>query len=79
MCKRNVEDEIHFMLECDRLQHLREPFLKDIFSRFKNLESCTSKELFIWLLSCEDASIQVSLSKFIENMLNERENISRLV
>ena len=50
LCNLEVEDELHFLLECPKSNKIRLFFLENKFNNLKSLDN-TSK--FVWLLSAE--------------------------
>ena len=54
-CKDDVEDEIHFLLECPSLADTRRETLSEIESRFSNLKFLDNRNKFIWLFSADDS------------------------
>jgi hypothetical protein len=58
-----VEDEIHFVLQCPAYNNLRASLLQDIFNH--NLISSNDEQKFIWLMSSEDINTNKQLAKFI--------------
>jgi hypothetical protein len=54
LCKLEVENEIHFLLECPSLANTRREILDQIESRFSNLKFFDNKSKFVWFLSADD-------------------------
>lgn len=75
LCCQETEDEIHFLLSCEKLSHIRKPFLNKILNCSGNLSSCSNRDLFTWLFSCEDPEILLTLGLYIESLMKERENV----
>jgi hypothetical protein len=71
LCKLTVEDEIHFLLECPKLEEARHDNLYDIENnnKYKNLKSLANVSKFIWLMSAEDTFIYSQLYQLL-NKLN---------
>jgi hypothetical protein len=65
--KKNIEDEIHFLIDCPQYNSLRQEFFMFISENNKNFAALSSENKFIWLLSNEDPVIWPYL--FI-NLLN---------
>ena len=76
LCKTEVGDEIHFLLQCATLNKTRSNFIKDISDKFPNFSKLDTKSQFIWLMSSEDKIlIQKVSSLFHTNCsLNEEKN-----
>ena len=67
LCKNDtVEDEIHFLLQCPKLEIERSEFIKNISLRFMNFKNLDVKSKFIWLMTNEDHFV----NKTLINMLN---------
>ena len=75
LCKTQVEDEVHFVLECSSLKFLRQKFFQDIDQINKNFKHLNSENKFIWLFVNEDKPILLKLLKFIEEMFEQRQNL----
>ena len=54
ICKLDIENEIHFLLECPVLETSRHDIIKELENKFKNLKHLDNKSKFIWLMSAED-------------------------
>ena len=77
LCKKEVEDEIHFLLTCEKLTTARKPFIDTILNINNNLKTCSKKDLFIWMMSCEDPETLSLLSSCIDKLMSERVNVLR--
>ena len=67
-CTSNsMEDELHFTLECPLYQKQRKTILDNLYIKFPNLYNLDHPNLFIWMMSNDDA---VFLSAFIEYLDN---------
>ena len=74
LCRNNIEDEVHFLLECQALQTERQEvidYLNETNKNFKNLDNCSK---LVWLMSCEDNKIIKKIGHLIYN-LNFRRNV----
>jgi hypothetical protein len=54
LCKIDIEDECHFLLQCPKLEIERIFFLELIGKEYKNFNSLDVNNKFIWLMSSED-------------------------
>ena len=54
LCKLDIENEMHFLLECPVLETSRHNIIKQLENKFKNLKHLDNKSKFIWLMSAED-------------------------
>ena len=61
-----MEDEIHFLLQCPKLEIERSEFIKNISLKFMNFKNLDVKSKFIWLMTNEDHFV----NKTLINMLN---------
>ena len=59
-----VENEIHFLLQCKVYEEKRTPFLYFIKNTCKNIELLSISEKFIWLMSNEDPQICSKLAMY---------------
>lgn len=75
LCKTDVGDEMHFLLECSKLDTVRDFYLEKIFHNVSSLKNEGTKAKFIWILSNEDPSIQKLLSKMIDSLFDLRSNL----
>jgi hypothetical protein len=66
----DVENEIHFLLECPSLANTRREILDQIESRFSNLNFFDNKSKFVWLLSTDDHYIYNQLGSKTNSSLN---------
>ena len=65
ICENKVEDELHFLTECELFDIVREKFLNDIKEIDPNLKTDDRKLLFISLLTTTNCLILNKLSAFI--------------
>ena len=69
-CTRNVvEDEIHFLIQCDKFSQEREKLLKLVYSKVNKFSDLSEKEKFYWILNCEDDKVLNALGKFLHENL----------
>jgi hypothetical protein len=68
LCKLTVEDEIHFLLECPKLEEARHDNLYNIENKYTNFKSLANFSKFIWLMSAEDTFIYMYIC--IANCIN---------
>ena len=64
-CENKVEDELHFLTECELFDIVREKFLNDIIEIDPNLKTDDRKLMFISLLTTTNCLILNKLSAFI--------------
>jgi hypothetical protein len=57
LCKLEIEDEIHFLLQCPILNSFRTEAMQQISDICKNFATLDNKSKFIWLLSNENIII----------------------
>ena len=63
MCPRQaVEDELHFIIQCEAYQSIREVFYNAVHNKY--FHTHTDEQKFFWLLSNEDESICRNLASF---------------
>ena len=67
------EDEIHFLLECDKYYRIRTAFLDKVYESCSNTRHLNKEQIFIWLMSNEDKAILVKLINFIDECLSLRD------
>ena len=70
LCKINIEDECHFLLQCPKLEIERKDFLEE----YKIFNSLDVNNKFIWLMSSEDDFVIQHLYKLLYN-LNIKNNL----
>jgi hypothetical protein len=75
LCKLDVENEIHFLLECPSLANTRREILDQIESRFSNLKFLENKSKFVWLLSADDHYFYNQLYALLTTLYNKRNDI----
>ena len=64
-----VEDELHFLMECELFTIVREKFFKDLLEIDPNLKSDDKKQMFISLMSTDNCFIVKKVSKVHPCML----------
>lgn len=60
-----IEDEIHFLLCCPKYNNERQLLFSAITQSCFNFTNLDLQQKFIWLMTCEDASLLRELSNFI--------------
>ena len=71
-CNLNIEDELHFLMICLSLDNCRAKYFNIIKRLYTNFENLSTKDKFIWLLSCEDKEIILLTSKLLIDLFKER-------
>ena len=74
MCKNEVEDEKHFLLNCPNLEEIRKPFIEEINDKYCNFKNLCIDNKFLWLMSNEDTSVIKLLLKLVVE-LKEKRNV----
>ena len=69
LCKLDVENGVHFLLECPSLDNTRREILDQIESRFPNLKFLDIKSKLVWLHSADDHYIYDQLYVFINKII----------
>jgi hypothetical protein len=72
LCNEEVEEEVHILIRCKKLELVRKKSISKIKDKYKALANCNSEELFIWLLSNENKEILIEISACIENLMTAR-------
>ena len=67
-----VEDESHFIIDCDRMKEFRDKHIKPLLDSNPETESMSSIEKLKWLL-CRD--VLITSASEIESMFRERQNL----
>ena len=75
LCKLDVENEIHFLLECPSLANTSREILDQIESRFPNLKYLDINSKFVWLLSVDDHYIYNQLYALLTKLYNKRNDM----
>ena len=68
LCQLSIEDEVHFLLICDHLKHIRVQFLPTFL--YINPATCSDKYKSIWRKF--DYCLYKSIAKYIHNALEFR-------
>ena len=75
LCKDQVEDEIHFLLECNKLETARKEIINTIENRYKNLSSLSNASKFIWIMSAEDNFLYNQLYLLLDKLFTLRDSL----
>ena len=75
ICKNQVEDEKHFLLECKYLEEHRKTFINKINIKYKNFKHLSSLNKFIWLMSSEDNIVIRGLQQLNEQLYVKRNEL----
>ena len=62
---KEVEDEMHFLIKCQKFSFEREELLKSIEKSCKNFKELSDENKFLWLMTTEDIFILVKLANHI--------------
>ena len=73
LCKTDIEDECHFLLQCPKLE--RKEFLELISKEYKNFINLDFNNKFIWLMSSEDYFVIQHLYKLFYNLNIKKQSI----
>jgi hypothetical protein len=73
LCKTDIEDECHFLLQCPKLE--RKEFLELISKEYKNFINLDFNNKFIWLMSSEDDFVIQHLYKLLCNLNIKKQSI----
>jgi hypothetical protein len=71
LCKLEIEDEIHFLLQCPILNSFRTEAMQQISDICKHFATLDNKSKFIWLLSNENIiiiNIVIKLYRYMHNI-----------
>ena len=79
VCKSNVEDEFHFVIECNKLEPLRTKLYTDISDIVPSFLSMSNQEKFNFILSSNDSDIMEVCVKGIFELTNYRANLMKNV
>ena len=72
LCKTEVEDETHFLLQCPQLNTARNTILNDISLKYKNFNNLNTDSKFIWLMSSEDQFIFQKVYELLCSLLETK-------
>ena len=64
--QRNIENEMHFLIDCPFYSATREPFWNVFKRASSNFENLTPWSQFLWLVNNEESSVLKSLGTFID-------------
>ena len=67
-----LEDELHFLLECNMFTDERTAFLYQIQNKYSQFITLDNKEKFIFLLQNEDTQVITWTAKFIHHAMKKR-------
>ena len=74
LCKKDVEDEIHFLLQCPHLHSARQTTLSKIYRLYPSTENLRAKDKFIWLMSTKNSYMFHMLEQLLASLAEERNN-----
>ena len=77
LCKSNIEDEFHFVIECNKLEPLRTKLYKNISDIVPSFLSMSKQEKFNFILSSNDYDIMEVCVKGIFELSNLRVNLMK--
>ena len=65
-CLTDIEDELHFLIQCPRYSHVRNTFFSAIVQNHcKFFLSLDDKSKFNWLLANSDDEVIIQLGSFV--------------
>ena len=70
-----MEDELHFLLKCPKLEEKRLLVLNDIYLKYKNISLLDKSQAFVWLMTAEDPYVIRSVIKLLLVLFSERDSI----
>ena len=74
ICKREVENEKHFLITCPLYENQREILFQTCRENSRHFDSLTSEEdKFIFIMTNEDANVIKSVAKFVSDSFKFRE------
>ena len=71
VCKKYVEDEIHFLIKCDQYNTLRQPMLDLCVDLRPQFHFYSDQEKFIFLMT--NPKLVGNVSKYIQLAMEERD------
>ena len=74
-CKDDIEDEYHFIIKCPLYNNERRALIGLCGNIYKNFNSLSDEQKFVFILSNENENILETLSRFIFHSLKNREQI----
>ena len=72
LCNTEIEDEIHFILKCPKLEHVRTMYKAKIMQL--GSDHLTSQDRYIQLMNIEGCNVR-TVSKFVYKLYVERKSI----
>lgn len=75
LCKTNIEDEVHFLLQCHELQNDRLEIINSINELNINFKNLDNNAQLIWLMSSEDTSIIKKTGRLLLNLHTKRNSL----
>ena len=66
------ENEIHFLLSCQKYEDLRESFFRAVSSNYSHFTNLSIVKQFVWLCSYKDTNIIRMLAKYIYDCFERR-------
>ena len=72
LCQKETEDEEHFMINCQKLNKIRDCFFQQISTINKNFTLLNNEQKLVWLLSSEDKTIISNIGKLIISLFEKR-------
>ena len=75
LCKNDIEDEEHFMINCQKLNKIRDCCFQQMSNSYINFNLLNSKQKLIWLLSSEDKIVMSAVGKLVINLFKERNTL----
>ena len=79
MCDTNrTEDEVHFLMDCPKYDHLRDELINKVTGKFGNILLLNKEQKFEWLMTNEDEIVCKILGEYILQIFKcRKEAISR--
>ena len=71
VCQQGVEDEIHFLVQCNQYQNHRNPLLDICLKTRPQFEFYTDEHKFVFMMTTP--SLMGNVSKFVYTAMNERD------
>ena len=78
LCIVEVEDEMHFLLKCSKLEETRSAILNSIYLKYENIPLLNTNQKFVWLMSAEDPYTLRNISKLLIALFSERDRLSHI-
>ena len=69
-CPSEIEDEIHFLIQCPRYSYLRKPFFTQVQKHCSNFHLLEDSLKFNWLLTNTDRYIITELANYVSELFN---------